>query len=268
MADQMTHADLSALRALADAATPGPWRWTDEGYLRSDAKHFTRDVWVIPMSEGDVAFIAAARTAVPRLLDLAEGLAKEREEIARNVDAAAGRANALAAAMLRRASRAEAELDRLARDLALYRTESVEAWQERARVAKEATVTERDGYLAALRVQQNRTDNAESERDAARAEVERLTTLQRAAAEITGASPGTLAHSCSGVASCLACGKFAIDQRARADALQAEVERLRGALRRWSGRPCMCIPVCREQPDKQPCDNCLARTVLGEEGTT
>jgi len=57
----MTPAELQRLRALCERATPGPW--------------FPRPKEVaIPIVPNDVAFIAAAREAVPQLLDEVEHL--------------------------------------------------------------------------------------------------------------------------------------------------------------------------------------------------
>ena len=68
------------LRALADKATPGPWSYADYGdpspehwpvgLIETDGGE---EAWAcdtaLAMSEPDAAFIAAARTAVPQLLD-------------------------------------------------------------------------------------------------------------------------------------------------------------------------------------------------------
>ena len=68
------------LRALADKATPGPWEafhgdiWTDtHGFLLSPG-----------LDDRDAAFIAAARTALPQLLDQLDQ-AEARIQAARNV---------------------------------------------------------------------------------------------------------------------------------------------------------------------------------------
>lgn len=87
-------ADLSALRALADAATPGEWKVSDE--RECEEPHFASilshadpkkaggfpEVAILnggaPYRDGEgmanAAFIAAARSAVPRLLDEVERL--------------------------------------------------------------------------------------------------------------------------------------------------------------------------------------------------
>ena len=66
----MTDTELAALKALADAATPGPWResavdgeqWIAGPDIYGDAVMRTDDA---ELSDADAAFIAAARTAVP-----------------------------------------------------------------------------------------------------------------------------------------------------------------------------------------------------------
>ena len=62
------------LRALVAAATPGPWAYEDDGtiggiFVRPPAGRPHRHD-----SAADAAFIAAARTAVPALLDRVEAL--------------------------------------------------------------------------------------------------------------------------------------------------------------------------------------------------
>lgn len=75
----MTELDLDALQAMADMASPGPWRVTQDHLDRPiqfdvvDAS----DAWVVVDSDGyegaipeapDAAFIAVAREAVPALI--------------------------------------------------------------------------------------------------------------------------------------------------------------------------------------------------------
>lgn len=88
--------DLAALRGLCEQATPGPWR---EGSVEKEAvfcehgcsfgpgiernllrlnKHFPH--------EADAAFIAAARTALPALLDEVERLRELAHEMVGYVD--------------------------------------------------------------------------------------------------------------------------------------------------------------------------------------
>lgn len=85
MAD-VTPLDLDAIRALAEAATPGPWRVGDGG------DYFEWEVVIAPhlptleLSESadgaeDAAFIAAARTAVPALLAEVDRLRGENAQL-------------------------------------------------------------------------------------------------------------------------------------------------------------------------------------------
>lgn len=60
--------DIDQLRALADAATPGPWEGSG-GDIWSDTHGFlSRD----ELENADAAFIAAMRNALPALLDTVE----------------------------------------------------------------------------------------------------------------------------------------------------------------------------------------------------
>ncbi|WP_347042040.1 hypothetical protein [Brachybacterium nesterenkovii] len=80
----MTPDEMTRLRALADAATPGPWEfqpWSTcplpsgdykESILLANAAHDGEIVRELGNQDGD--FIAAARTAVPDLLDEVEAL--------------------------------------------------------------------------------------------------------------------------------------------------------------------------------------------------
>jgi hypothetical protein len=82
----MTQQELDALKALADAATPGPWRAVDspdnpgrEVDICSGATVFSEWVATLghPMHEevrADAAFVAAACEAVPALLAEVERL--------------------------------------------------------------------------------------------------------------------------------------------------------------------------------------------------
>lgn len=87
--------DLKHLRALAEAATPGPWE------LRSDRNEqknvYSGDKWIavlphqcvasIEEQRGqDAAFVAAARTAVPELLDENERLRAALDYLRRKID--------------------------------------------------------------------------------------------------------------------------------------------------------------------------------------
>ena len=75
----MTQQELDALRALADAATPGPWEevvtegewWLTGPDIFQDAVMRIDDA---ELSQADAAFIAAARVAVPALIAEVERL--------------------------------------------------------------------------------------------------------------------------------------------------------------------------------------------------
>jgi len=95
--DPMTEAELTELARLAAAATPGPWEVADGGTFNMG--RYVLDEYFVRLPNGDIsiaadilepdagkpskenaAFIAAARTAVPRLLaDLAR-LTAERDD--------------------------------------------------------------------------------------------------------------------------------------------------------------------------------------------
>lgn len=87
--------DYKALRALCEAATPGPWsvdhyEETDDWCLRADNATIPGNS--IADAGGfsykpDAAFIAAARTAIPELLDEVERLRAALERIVKNCDA-------------------------------------------------------------------------------------------------------------------------------------------------------------------------------------
>lgn len=73
--------DVKALRAICDAASPGPWEASDTNAIE------TEDGCLIGYCGGaaddglkaDAAFIAAARTALPAALDELEQLQRERD---------------------------------------------------------------------------------------------------------------------------------------------------------------------------------------------
>ena len=81
----MTQQELAALKALAEAATPGPWEEVAESgeWWITSASDETASLYVIPdtglMNQADVDFIAASRTAVPALLAEVERLRVENE---------------------------------------------------------------------------------------------------------------------------------------------------------------------------------------------
>ena len=76
----MTQQELAALKALADAATPGPWEEVAESgeWWITSASEVTASLYVIPdtglMNQADVDFIAASRAAVPALIAEVERL--------------------------------------------------------------------------------------------------------------------------------------------------------------------------------------------------
>ena len=79
----ITPEQLAQWRALADAATPGPWEatstWSDDGdsyYVAVVDGRALLDTYV-SMTDADAAFIAAAREAVPALLAEVERLTAE-----------------------------------------------------------------------------------------------------------------------------------------------------------------------------------------------
>jgi len=87
----MAELDLDALQAMADMASPGPWRVTQDHLDRPI--HFdvvdAFDAWVAVDSDGyegaiperaDAAFIAAAREAVPALIARARELERKNTQ--------------------------------------------------------------------------------------------------------------------------------------------------------------------------------------------
>lgn len=64
----MNKQDLDRLQAVCDAATPGPWHYGEHNGVLMQTSHITRDVWCIPRSENDRAFITSSREAVPTLI--------------------------------------------------------------------------------------------------------------------------------------------------------------------------------------------------------
>lgn len=93
-------ARLADWRALAEAATPGPWAWRvteDRHWAEVTPPPDDRDGPVArSLADDDAAFIAAARDAVPALLDEVERLRAERDRAVRDaLDEAARRIEAL-----------------------------------------------------------------------------------------------------------------------------------------------------------------------------
>lgn len=78
----MNDSDLAAARAIADAATPGPWGYT-EGYYGINANG-TRYLDRVANANGmdDTRFIAASRSLVPLLVTEIENLRAALTEIA------------------------------------------------------------------------------------------------------------------------------------------------------------------------------------------
>ena len=86
MSEHLTPEDRDRLRGLAENATPGPWEYPGEllglpctTVLAGDPKR-THAAYVAEMGPQDGAFIAAARTAVPALLDMLEKAEAERDK--------------------------------------------------------------------------------------------------------------------------------------------------------------------------------------------
>jgi hypothetical protein len=84
--DALTGDDLAELRRLCEAASPASWGWMAECALLMDGDdepvfRNTGDRSHDP-TEADAAFIAASRSAVPRLLDLVPRLRAERDAAA------------------------------------------------------------------------------------------------------------------------------------------------------------------------------------------
>ena len=76
----ITDEQLKKWRALADAATPRPWEYSPETYRLAISR------WVdfscpITVNHNDGKFIAAAREAVPALIDEVERLREENEKL-------------------------------------------------------------------------------------------------------------------------------------------------------------------------------------------
>jgi hypothetical protein len=70
----MTKEERDRLRALCDAAAPGPWRLTDDTIVDADDEAVVGDVFPYSVHgtkqcKENARFVAASRTAVPALLD-------------------------------------------------------------------------------------------------------------------------------------------------------------------------------------------------------
>lgn len=80
----MTEQELDALKALADAATPGPWA-RDAHYVFRDVNEATGVLAATQSNaagNADAAFIAASRAAVSALIAEVERLREELEDYA------------------------------------------------------------------------------------------------------------------------------------------------------------------------------------------
>lgn len=69
---------LGEIRALIEAATPGPWH--GEGYDDDTVYNFRDNAVARVFSTYDLKFITAARTLMPLLLDVAEAAQKSCED--------------------------------------------------------------------------------------------------------------------------------------------------------------------------------------------
>jgi hypothetical protein len=79
--------DTAALRELCERATPGPWEYgIDPCHFDSPEVRNNRWAIYVPTDE-DAAFIAAARTALPELLDRVEKLENVAEEASELLEA-------------------------------------------------------------------------------------------------------------------------------------------------------------------------------------
>ena len=124
-------------RALADAATPWPWDYYRPHHA-SGYHEITRgqETLACQVSGGDAAFIAAARTAVPRLLDALDAAEAEIEAAQRQHNAAFESVRASAREHARAAESWEArthealdQRDKALADVALLRPALVQ-WEE------------------------------------------------------------------------------------------------------------------------------------------
>lgn len=90
----MTPEQRAEIRARADAATDGPWRqtrWADQSTAGRDCIASTNGYEIIRVAraclrDADAAFIAAARTDIPDLLDDIERLEAEVERLRAKVE--------------------------------------------------------------------------------------------------------------------------------------------------------------------------------------
>lgn len=108
MTEPLSKEQLAAIRARADAATPGPWEWhegdllTEDNFSRqhssmfSSVLHLTDDAqgvndlvsWEYVRSVEDAEFIANARADIPALLAHIDALEAERDALQQAVNEA------------------------------------------------------------------------------------------------------------------------------------------------------------------------------------
>lgn len=83
----MTHDELKKLKELCENATPGPWKGDEFEMLAPKAPTLipgnVKIVWAEdhPMNEWDADFIAAAREALPKLIEEVERLKEENKDL-------------------------------------------------------------------------------------------------------------------------------------------------------------------------------------------
>lgn len=199
--------DIELERAIADAATEGPWFTPDERRLQGavsarigerecqvasidgDAAMFDRRAETHEIQRANAAFIARARTLVPRLLDALEQARKERDEAQRQH---AGRVR---------------QVEKLERRLAVedafklkIKSGLKDAWKGERKLLREAAVryrAERDSIVAERDALRQQLEAVTRERDEARAELNRLraTTVRQVADETAEAIASWLAAS-------------------------------------------------------------------------
>lgn len=133
MTAPITPDERAAMRALADAATDGPWEvYSARGgtyVTRPDLLGVARE-WSLVWQVADARFIAAARTAVPRLLDALDTAEAERDAVRTNA-----LAQVLAANRAVEKAHARARRRKVERDDALAKRYRERVWTLDARLA-------------------------------------------------------------------------------------------------------------------------------------
>lgn len=83
----LTKEELESIRKRAEAATPGPWFWLDDGRLYSDGADKVigeviegKDETWFDLFDANAEFIAHAREDIPKLLAEIERLQQEKDE--------------------------------------------------------------------------------------------------------------------------------------------------------------------------------------------